>query len=57
MMETLYDMSALAILIWHLHHLDTERKKLNKTVLFSASSYIQGVQWADNIQYTIPGDD
>ena len=54
--NTINAVAGLFIMIWHLHHEDSQRKKLNQTVLFSADRYINGVQWASNLRYRVPGD-
>ena len=54
--NTINAVAALFIMIWYLHHEDTQRTKLNKTTLLSAERYIGGVQWANSYYYHIPED-
>jgi hypothetical protein len=55
--NTIYAVAGLFTLIWYLHREDNQRKKLNKTVLFSADKYIGGTQWAKTFHYEIPDDE
>lgn len=52
--NTFNAVAGLFVVIWYLHHEESKRKKLNKTVLLSADRYIDGVQWANTYYYRIP---
>ncbi|MBL7203504.1 MAG: hypothetical protein ISS63_04110 [Desulfobacteraceae bacterium] len=54
--NTINAVAGLFTMIWHLHSEDSQRKKLNKTVLFSADRYIKGFQFVNNLQYVVPDD-
>lgn len=52
--NTLNAVAGLFVVVWYLHHEESNRKKLNKTVLLSADRYINGTQWANTYYYKIP---
>jgi hypothetical protein len=52
--NTLNAVAGLFVVVWYLHHEESNRKKLNKTVLLSADRYIAGTQWTNTYYYKIP---
>jgi len=46
--------SGLFVIVWYLHHEQSNRKKLNKPILLSADRYVAGVRWANNLSPKIP---
>ncbi len=52
--NSLNAVAGLFVIVWYLHHKESNRKKLGKTVLLSADRYIDGVQWANTYYYKIP---
>jgi len=52
--NTLNAVAGLFVVVWYLHHEESNRKKLNKTVLLSADQYIDGIQWANTYYYKMP---
>ena len=54
--NTINAVAGLFAMIWYLHREDPQRKKHNKTVLFSADRYIGGTRWANTYHYEIPDD-
>lgn len=52
--NTLNAVAGLFVVVWYLHHKESNRKKLNKTILLSADRYIDGTQWASTYYYKIP---
>ncbi len=54
--NTLNAVAGLFVLVWHLHHEETDREKLNKTILLSADRYIGGTRWKNTYDYKIPDE-
>jgi len=54
--NTLNAVAGLFVLVWYLHHEESDRKKLNKTNLLSADRYVSGTQWANTSYCKIPDE-